>query len=216
MGMRRWWNQHSPAERALPIFLVAAVVGGGTLAFGPAVFSGLFDGDQVFSLCPDDRASTQIVSDSRMIEEAPEYQGPGPHRLIVDGPSGATEGMREDWVVPRESNGRYRIDQLQLVVCEYRYAVGTAGDLQMCPYTPVGGGQTSTFTAQSAKYDYKVYEATTGKQLTDFTLDGVTKDCADFRTVVGESAQHSKFPAYPDYDELERKLEPLVMADATS
>ncbi|HEV7979665.1 hypothetical protein [Amycolatopsis sp.] len=80
-----------------------------------------------------------------MIQEAPDYQGPGPHRIIVNGPSNATERMSDDWAPSRESG-----------------------------------------------------------------------DCAKVRTIVGDSGQHRASPAYPDYDELNRKLEPLVMADAPS
>lgn len=96
----------------------------------------LFDDDQTYSLCPDDKSSTEVIRDSRMIEEAPAYTGPGPHRIVVDGLSFATRELPEDWVPPRESNGRHRVDTLELVACEYQYAVGDEGDLKTCSYRP--------------------------------------------------------------------------------
>lgn len=196
------------SDRIGSILLVALVVAAGMFV---AYLNGFFKDDQPYSLCPDNRSSTELVTDSRVMEEGADYTGRGPHHLIVDGPSFfAEESLPEGWVVPRESSHAYRTDHIQLVVCEYVYAIGAEGDLQTCSYTPIDGGPTSTFTTQSAKYDYKVYEATTGKLRAAFTLEGVTHPCAKVRTVPGGSALNTESPASPDYKELERELEPLV------
>ncbi|WP_433018224.1 hypothetical protein [Kribbella sp. CA-294648] len=140
----------------------------------------LTEDDRPFSLCPPDRESSQIVSNSRMAEEGTPYRGPGPHRLIVDGPSDATGGLPASWV-PARASGAYQVEDLQLVVCEYQYAVGSKGPLQTCGFRPVGGGPVHTLTAQSATYDYKVYEVTSGRQVTSFTLEAVAKPFANSR-----------------------------------
>lgn len=196
---------------AIPFIAVGVVIVlPAAIAVMPTVVDELTDDDRVFSLCPADRDATEVVQGSKMIEDAPAYAGKGPHRIIVDGPTGATDGLPEHWVPSRESNGAYRVGELELAACEYRYAVGHEGDLETCTYTPIGGGPTSSFTARSAKYDYRVYEAATGNLLTSFTLDAAASSCADFRTVYGDSPQHSTFAGYPDYTELRRRLEPLV------
>ena len=182
------------------------------IAVAPTVIAELTDDDRVFSLCPADRAAEEVVQGTKMIEDAPAYAGKGPHRIIVDGPTGATDSLPDDWVPAREANGAYRVGELELVACEYRYAVGEEGDLETCGYTPIGGGATSTFTAESAKYDYRVYEATTGELIESFTLEAVSRDCVDFRTLYGDSPRHERFAGYPSYEELRRRLEPLVTA----
>lgn len=71
----------------------------------------------------------------------------------------------------------------------------------------------SSFTVQSAKYDYRVFEAATGRTLASFTIKGVAGTCAAFRMLHGDSL-HATYPAEPDYAELKRLLEPLVTRDA--
>lgn len=92
---------------------VAIVVAAG-IAFIPSIVSSLSEDDREFSLCPEDRASTQIVGDSRMAEDAADYQGPAPH-LVFPGAA-----IPENWQPPRESDGRYQLDKVQLVVCSYQ------------------------------------------------------------------------------------------------
>lgn len=198
---------------AIPLIAVGVVIVlPAAIAVAPSVLDELTDDDRVFSLCPSDREATEVVQGTKMIEDAPAYTGRGPHKIIVDGPSGATDGLPDDWVPARGEGGAYQVGELELVACEYQYAVGAEGDLETCTYTPIGGGPTSTFTARSAKYDYRVYEATTGKLLTSFTLDAVAETCAAHRSVPGGEATHSTFAGYPDDEELERRLEPLVTA----
>jgi hypothetical protein len=197
----------------VPGLLLILVVIPAAIAAGPSVVRSLTKDDRTFSLCPDDRNTDQVVSGSRMAEEGAAYRGPGPHPLIVDGPTQAHGSLPKSWVPPRASNGAYQIDNLQLVVCEYEYAVGAKADLGTCSFRPVNGGPVYRYTQQSATYDYKVYEATTGTMLTRFTLEAVGGKCADYREVPAGAPRDSRFPGSPDYDVLQRRLQPLVNAD---
>ncbi|MFF1822573.1 hypothetical protein ACFVWG_35045 [Kribbella sp. NPDC058245] len=159
-----------------------------------------------YSLCPPERGDTEVVRKSRMAEESAPYRGAGPHQVVAVGDVDLTSRLPEAWV-PAEG----RFDQLQVVACGYQYDVGADGVLATCRYTPLQGGAEYTVSQQSAKYDYRVYEANTGKVLGSFTLEAVSTGCAEFKSVyAGQTG--SEVTAEPDGKELQRKLQPFVMA----
>jgi hypothetical protein len=200
----------------LPLALLVVIVIPAAIAAGPALIGVLTEDRRPFSLCPDDRHSDQIVGGSQMAAKGAAYKGPGPHQLIVDGPTYADEVMPESWSPPRASNHAWQIEELQLVACEYRYDVGVEEDLNTCVFRSIDGSESSyRLTQQSAKYDYRVYEVTTGKEVASFTLEAVATECAQFRQIP-TGANSSEFPGEPDFAQLKRKLQPLIMADLPS
>jgi hypothetical protein len=173
-----------------------------------------FADDDTYSLCPKDRSSTTAVRPSRMIDESRPYQGPGPHHVVVVGPSDATDALPGDWHPPRATGWAHRVDTLELVACEYRYGVGDEGDLGSCGWKAVGGSAVYTVTTQSAKYDYHIFVAATGRLLTSFTVKGVYRECVE-TTVRHGPGGHETTPASTDLTELKRLLEPLVTRHVT-
>ncbi|WP_344154632.1 hypothetical protein [Kribbella yunnanensis] len=167
---------------------------------------------RTYSLCPRDRGDTDILRKSQMAEDSAPYRGAGPHRVVVAGAGDLTLRLPKEWV-PAQTGApaEYQLDQLELVACGYQYAVGEEGILQTCKYKPLQGGAEYTVSQQSAKYDYRVYEARTGTPLGSFTLKAVRGDCADFRSVYA-GATGTEVTADPDDKELQRELQPFVMA----
>lgn len=134
--------------------------------------------ERPFSLCPPSRSATKLTKPSQMGEEAASYRGPGPHRIYADeyaDPAMGTEatvGKVEDylpanWQLSRGDNGRLQLAHLKLVACAYQYAVGGEGELGDCRYSSGDG-----YYFLTAKYDFRVYEAATGKLLSTFTVGG--------------------------------------------
>ncbi|MDT7785051.1 MAG: hypothetical protein QOF58_3470, partial [Pseudonocardiales bacterium] len=167
----------------------------------------LSDDDREFSLCPPDRGSTQIVRDSQVAEDAAAYQGPGPHPIVPFG------DIPENWKPPRESDGRYQVDEVQLELCAYQYAVGAKGQLQTCTYREEYGTAYFRIVVQSATVDYRLYEATTGRLLTGFTLEAVGEDCASFVKLHKNADPDVTTAGDPDFAEVKRRVEPFVTAD---
>jgi hypothetical protein len=192
---------------AIVLAVAVAIAVAAGIAFIPSLVSALSEDDREFSLCPEDRGSTQIVSDSQMAEDAADYQGPAPHLVFPEA------AIPENWEPPRESDGRYQLDKVQLVVCSYQYAVGEKENLRTCLYQPIGGGPYSRVVLQSAKVDYRLYEAATGKLLTSFTLEAVAEDCAKYRKVLKDTDHDTTEAASPDPAEVKRRIEPFVLAD---
>jgi hypothetical protein len=169
---------------------------------------------EVYSLCPADRSSTEVVRPSKILDGARRYAGPGPHRIVIIGPSDSTGALPAEWITPRIPNGwAHEVAELELVACEYVYAVGAEPDLGTCTWNEIGGSRTASVTVQSAKYDYRIFEAANGRLLTTLTVNGVHGECAKVVSIRARPA-YTTAPAGPDLAALRQLLEPLVTAPA--
>ncbi|MEV0633428.1 hypothetical protein AB0I77_00310 [Streptomyces sp. NPDC050619] len=154
-----------------------------------------------------------------MGEEAASYRGRGPHRIYVDeyadpaSPAGTAveveDQLPENWLLSRGDSGRYQLDTLQLVACAYQYEVGGEGELGVCRYQD-SSGNTYGDTTVTAKYDFRVYVAATGKLLSTFTVEGEDQSCPTSRWVYPGEGENFDIAAEPDYAEVEHRLKPLV------
>jgi hypothetical protein len=203
--MVRLSSMGRPSRGAL-LILATVVAGGAVSVF---VHHKFFGEPEVYSLCPADRSSTAVVHPSQILDGSRPYSGPGPHRIVVIGPSDTTGALPADWHTSRIPNGwGYQVDELELAACEYVYAIGDEGDLGTCRWKEIGGDAVEAVTTKSAKYDYHLFEAATGRLLTTFTVKGVHEGCADTKVIHGSG--HGTMAAQPDREELKRLLEPLV------
>lgn len=202
-------------DRAAVAFMVATAAVAVAASVGVVTVLGqgdFFADDVAYSLCPKDRNDTTAVRPSRMSAEARPYTGPGPHHIVGDSVSGPDVNvvLPADWRLPRGDKGTYRLATLELVICAYEYAVGEGKDLGSCTWH--AGDRAETLIKQNARYDYHVFEAATGRLVTTITLPAVAGDsCAQIRELKGPPGTTTvRLPAGPSWDELTRRLEPLV------
>ena len=191
------------------VFLLAAAVAVASVALLRR--AGFFADEPPYSLCPADRAGTTVVRPSRMLAEARPYTGTGPHRIVIDADvvPDLNDIFPAAWRPAREDKGAYRLETVELVVCGYVYAVGDEGDLSSCTWN--GAGKVYKSIAQSAKYDFRVFEAATGRPVTTFTLPGVAGKPESCPTIIsGARPTMMRLPASPSDAELKSRLEPLV------
>ncbi|AXL92957.1 hypothetical protein C4J65_35315 [Streptomyces sp. CB09001] len=186
----------------------------GALVGALSYFDVIFSKEPSYQFCPSRSADTTPIMPSQLSEEGSEYRGPGPHHVHVTGPQGGDstrQALPKKWTFPLDG-GQYVFRSVQLVVCEYEHEVpGVSGT--PCSYVVPETGQKYQFTTLPAKYEYRVYEATTGELVKSFDVKGKegTGDCTD--SVLVDPAMATTNLAAPDMTEVERQLRPLVEGD---
>jgi hypothetical protein len=214
VSLKRWRKETTLSEKILLLTGLVPFVIAGVLVFNSIDFDDLFDEELPYSLCPSSRTATEITSPSEMSENAEAYTGPGPHHILVHpigdprsdlGSASAQRDLPRDWLPPRDSEtGAHRLDRLELVACQYQYVVGSIGT---CGYRTIPGDRPVSVTIWDATYDFRVYEAATGRLVASFTVDGAEGACSEGPSIYrGET----KTVVGPDPAKLIPQLEPLV------
>ncbi|MET9358151.1 hypothetical protein ABZY14_35175 [Streptomyces sp. NPDC006617] len=196
----------------LSVGLVLGAAGGlvGALSY----FDVIFSKELSYQFCPSRSSDTKAIVPSQLSEDGDEYRGPGPHHVHVTGPQGGDstrQALPEKWMFPLDG-GQYVFRSVQLVVCEYEHEVpGKTGT--PCSYVVPETGQKYDFETLPSRYEYRVYEATTGELVKSFEVKGKegTGDCAD--NVWVHPAEATTNLAAPDMTEVEGQLRPLVEGD---
>jgi hypothetical protein len=132
--------------------------------------------------------------------------GPGPYKVAVFADEGGL-GDLEDELKAKKPSWTPENRKVQVVVCQYQ----TPSDERLtmpCDGYRSDTGQPVSVAVNVARYDYKVYDASTKELLGQFDLRGTSRDCPD-RAVAVEGAQPSVV-ARPDYDEVIGDLLPYA------
>ncbi|MEO3761942.1 hypothetical protein [Streptomyces sp. B5E4] len=104
----------------------------------------------------------------------PAYKGPGPHPAVLFKDDIAVDES-EPPQLPGDWTAAFATDDTRLVVCQYDDRDHPSRKVGTCTY--LGGSHNSgdgEYDVQSARYVFRVFEAATGEQVTEFALDGTT------------------------------------------
>jgi hypothetical protein len=191
------------------------------LGIGALLWMGAFDfeAEPPRAFCPEAYDSDEVAESSELDARTEPMAATGPRPMLLfdvvrsepNAPSGVDDGTTLDntgeigKVQPAwraEDNGK-----VQVLVCEYRHHVGEDPDAGTCGGYSNG---TRSVPVSSARYTYKIYEASTKKQLDTFELRGVIKsaDCPD--QVWYRQGEEPRLWADPDLPELVNRLRPFV------
>ncbi|UCM91638.1 hypothetical protein [Streptomyces marincola] len=142
--------------------------------------------------------------------DGPAWSGPGPHPAVLFRPGSLPEV--EVPQLPQEWSGSAPYDFTQLVVCEYsddEFEGEKVGDCSYLGGAPYGDRDPEVF---SERYIYRVFEAKTGEQVAEFSLDGTTSP--DESCPETSYAPPSTYWQRVESDALEEELRPLVEGSA--
>lgn len=159
--------------------------------------------------CPLNPEAGPVRHPSEYTERATPYAGPGPHPVdlfeIRDGQeplATVTYRLPQQW----RPTGDLTSTDVQLVVCEY--LTGTGSVIETCEYPAAD----ATIPLVRASYTYHVYEARTGKLVTEFALDSPPTGLCP-QSILYHGPNQSLPRMFPDdvlKSELQDKLRPIV------
>jgi hypothetical protein len=160
--------------------------------------------------CPLKPDAGPVRHPSEYTERARPYTGSGPHPVdlfaLRDGkePHDAEKfRLPEQWQPTGGSNST----DVQLVVCEY--LTGTGSVIERCEYPAAD----TTISLVRASYTYHVYEARTGKLVTEFALDSPQTGFCPQSIFFYDEPNQPQQRIFPDdvlRSELEDQLRPIV------
>jgi hypothetical protein len=139
---------------------------------------------------------------SKFTNRAPPYEGPAPHPVEVVNVTGISQANEPPRILP--DGWEPTVDSLretQLVVCEYLASTGAIVD--SCEYA---GNQFVPLV--SAVWTYRVLEARTAKQVTEFMLNGTDTCPASIEYLEGHYPSNT--PQFVRDEELANALRPFV------
>jgi hypothetical protein len=161
--------------------------------------------------CPEDRPNGEVRQPNEYTDRAAPYTGTGPHLMVLveavpgvnhvyQGYSVADRLLPAKWLAQSEDEK----PRAQLIVCEYAVSIGAL--VRTCEY--IGADPVRLLRAA---YVYRVFEARTGKPVTEFTLDSGA-NCPPSIEVWNGGPPPQDMLQSTAFDDLKNALRPVVEA----